>query len=160
MQGRMPYLNTTIDILEDLDLLVPDQVTPVSSPKTHPMHLLASLACRPISPYFFFHRMNLYATVNPALEGTTCNFCLAQTVSLSGKTDHKGVCVMFWTNKMYMLPTTSPRGTVKQGVPKGSSLRQENTQILFTSVSMSWAHCSLDSAVSPPTGRMLSLPSF
>lgn len=152
----MPYLNTTIDIFEDLDLLVPDQVAPVSSPKANTMHFLASLACRPISPYFFFHRTNLYATVNHAFQGTICNLCIAQTVSLSGS---QAVCVLLWTKVVHAHSNRSLAHSHTR-CAKGSNLRQQNMQFLFTSVSMSSAHCSLDSAVSPPTGRMLSLPSF
>ena len=53
------YLHTTIDILEDFNLLVSDQVAPVPSAKPDTMNLFANLSCWPVPPYFFLHRLIL-----------------------------------------------------------------------------------------------------
>lgn len=48
----MTHLDTTIDVLEDFNLLVPDQVAPVPDTQAYCMHFLASLTSRTILPHF------------------------------------------------------------------------------------------------------------
>lgn len=55
-QGCYAYLDTTIDIFKDFNLLVPDQVAPVPNTQAYSVDLLASLTGRPILSHFLFDR--------------------------------------------------------------------------------------------------------